>query len=379
MSAMLRVVGCILLLTLSSPAAEATDPPSGIPDLVALIEVEMAAGRHREAEQAGRRLVERHPGYADGYLLLASALESQERNREAAGVLLGAGRALVESGLAATGVDYLRMALRLDPDSPAIRGLLGQALLRVREYKEAAGLLRSALESSPASAALPLKLSLGAALWEDGEFVEAEVVYRDGLKTSGRSLPALQSLAAMLLWNGSYAEARDLLDEAVALDPGSIQLQMDLANALRGAGEDDRAVALLRAIVLRAPEVGAARYQLAILLRRRGETGAAREQMEAFQELHEADQERTHRIGLQRARLDAGWDLLRQGKADDAAGHFAKLEQGPESLLGLAIARSDSGDHRGAVQALEQAILLDPERQDLRLRLARERVAAGVR
>ncbi len=377
MSATLRGVGCTLLLMLSSPAVQATDRPTEIPDLVARIDGEIEAGRHREAEQLGRQLVERHPGYADGYLLLARTLEAQELNREAAGVLLGAGRALVESGLTETGVNYLRKASALDPKSPAIQGSLGQALLRVREYKEAAARLRSALRSAPTS--LPLKLSLGAALWEDGKLAEAEAVYRDGLKSSGRSLPALQSLAAMLLWNGSYAEARDLLDEAVALDPGSIQLQMDLSNALRGAGEDDRAVALLRGVVARAPELSAARYQLAILLRRRGETDVAREQMEAFRKLHEADQERTHRIGLQRARLDAGWDLLRMGKADDAAGHFKKLEQGPESLLGLAVARSDSGDHRGAVQALERAILLDPERQDLRLRLARERVAAGGR
>ncbi len=369
----------MLLLTLSSSVAQATELPSGIPDLVARIGVEMEAGRHREAELAGRRLVERHPGYADGYLLLARALESQQRNREAAGVLLGAGRALVESGLSAAGADYLRDAMRLDPDSAVIRSSLGQALLRIREYKEAAELLRFALKSAPAAAALPLKLSLGSALWEDGKFVEAEAVYREALETSGRALPALQSLAAILLWKGRYAEAVSLLDEAVPRDPESIQIKMDLAAALVGAGEDERAVELLRDIVDRDNGLPAPYYQLAILLRRSGDLEQAAQVMETFRELHQADQERTRNIGLQRARLDAGWDLLRRGENDAAARHFEKLEQGSESLLGLATARSGSGDHKAAVRALERAILLDPERQDLRLRLARERVAVGGR
>jgi tetratricopeptide (TPR) repeat protein len=78
---------------------------------------------------------------------------------------------------------------------------------------------------------------------------------------------------------------------------------------------------------------------------------------------------------LRRAQLDAGWELIRQGRMDEAARQFESLETSAETLSGLAAAQSGRGDHEAAVRTLERAVAIAPDRFDLKIKLARARLA----
>jgi tetratricopeptide (TPR) repeat protein len=124
-----------------------------------------------------------------------------------------------------------------------------------------------------------------------------------------------------------------------------------------------------------APELARARYGLAQRLQRSGRRDEAAREMETFRRLTQADQERVRQANLERARLDQGWELLRGGKAREAEALFSQLGPNAEALSGVAFSRSAAGDHRGAVAALEKAVTLAPERDDLRRALDEERLA----
>lgn len=330
------------------------------------------AGRSTEAEQLYREVSERQPGYAEAHGGLASALRAQGRGAEALAILLQVGQSLLYGGNSPVAREYLEQAVEIDARSAAAHAALGHCLLVERDYERAAAELERAAglgERNPV-----VRIFLGAALWESGRIEDSERIYREVLAGGGRSLAALQSLGGLLLWQGRYSEAAELLAEARRADPTSTQLALDQARALDGAGRVEQAIGAYRQLLRSAPELYAARYNLALLLRGIGEQEQARAQMERFREAHAAAQQETHRRTVGRARVDFGWELIRAGKSELAAAHFRDLGDDAEALSGLAAALDALGDRRGAVGALERALTLAPQRQDLRLRLARVRL-----
>ena len=122
-----------------------------------------------------------------------------------------------------------------------------------------------------------------------------------------------------------------------------------------------------------------AHYYWGVLLGRMGEPEAAREALSRFQALHRTEQQSLHEQKRQQARLNQGWHWLRSGDAQSALERFREFPETPDSLEGLAAALSATGDEAGAVRALERALALAPGRVDLRVELARARMAEGAR
>jgi tetratricopeptide (TPR) repeat protein len=327
------------------------------------------SGRLQDAEQGFRELIAQHPGLADAYAGLADTLQRLDRTDEALSLLLEAGQGLVYAGDEETGRDYLRRAVEISPNSAAARAALGYAELRATDYAAAVRDLRRAIELGQSGAAV--QLYLGAALWESGQLEEAERIYRRLLDREPTArVPTVRALGGLLLWQGRYEDAVPILEEAARAEASSAAVQFDLARALAGAGRDAEAIAAYRRVVELAPRMPAARYGLATLLARAGETAASREQFDVFQQLHEAEREATRREGMLQAKIDRGWELMRDGRWMEAAEHFRSLEPTPDTLAGLAAALSAAADPRGAAAALERALALAPEREDLRRQLA---------
>ena len=99
--------------------------------------------------------------------------------------------------------------------------------------------------------------------------------------------------------------------------------------------------------------------------------------MDVYQRLYQENQDRNREAKLAEARLERAWGLLQGGDPELAAEEFAALPPTLDALEGLAYARAATGDHAGAVQALEAAVPMAPERRDLQRMLAQERLAAG--
>ncbi len=290
--------------------------------------------------------------------------------------LTNAGRRALEAGRHAEAIQSLEAAVRLAPAAAEIHSMLGRAYLLGHQAKPAQASLARAAELG--SQDPRTFLYLGSAAWELGRPEEAEAAFRKALGSGSgaTTLIALQQLGRLLLWQGRPADALDPLQRAAVLLPDEVDLQLQLAQALDAANKPAESLAAYRRAVTLAPELARARYGLAQRLRRSGDLDAANREMETFRRLTAADGERIRRGNLERARLDEGWALLQGGRAKEAEALFAQLGESPEALSGIAFSRSAAGDHRGAVTALEKAVALAPDRDDLRRALDEERLAA---
>ena len=359
-------------LLLATASAEDAGVVRAMDDAQAALE----AGDAARAETLYRRAAEASPGYAEAWAGLARALGARGRRDEAVEILLGVGQGLVYSGRHEAGRALLDDAVELAPRSGATRAALGHALLLLKQHAGAVAELERAVELGERAPAVDLLL--GSAYWEAGRVEASETVYRRALARAPEDGALLQSLGGLLLWQGRYAEAAELLGRAVARGAGP-PVRLDLARALEGAGRETDAMAAYEQVLRQAPDLYPARYSLARLLARTGRTEEARREMERFREAQAAGRERTRREQLDGARLEHGWALVRAGRPEEAERHFAALDTTPASLAGLAASRSARGDHEGAAWALARAVALDPARYDLRLELARERLGGATR
>jgi tetratricopeptide (TPR) repeat protein len=364
------------LVLLVAPAGADVEPPRG-DEIGAALEraaALLAGGQAYEAEGLYRDLRSRHPGLTEAYEGLADALAAQNRRREAAAVLEELGRGWLAGGDYRTATGYLERSAEWAPDWAPAHATLGRALLLGLAYGRAEEHLARAVNLGDSSVAT--RTYLAAALAENGKAARAEALLQ-GLAASGALAP-LHQLGRLLLGQGRYDEALAALARAIALGPPPVDLELDLGQALEGVGRIDDAIAAYERAAASAPDPSRAHYRLAVLLARRGEGERAAAELETYRRLYAAEQERVRRQGVERARLDRGWHLLRTGRPEQAAEQFRAVPETADSLRGLALALSALGRHRDAAQALERAVAAAPEDQELRLLLADERRAAGL-
>ena len=369
----LPVLVVLLFVPVGDAGGQASTAHRDPGDMLARAEGALAAGRAAAAEELYRSILAENPGLVDAYRGLARSLGVQERGGEAAEILAGLGRGLLDAERAAAAADVLTEASRLAPPSVELLALLGKARLFARDHPAAIEALGGAVAAGDRRT--PTRLYLAAALWEDGRFGEAETVYRE-LLAEGTSFVALHQLGRLLHWRGRSEEALPLLRRAARLRPSAADVAYDLAQALDGAGEAAAAIEVYRRAVELAPSSYKAHYGLAMGLARQGERVAAEASLAAYRRLYADEQRRTHAEGRERARLDQGWALLDAGDIDAALEHFEALEPGVEALAGRAAAHARRGEHARAVKLLERAVSLAPDRRDLRLCLAEERLRA---
>lgn len=307
-----------------------------------------------------------HLGLAESLLALGKPREAAAEAARGAALYLDAGDA--EQALA-----VLEAAAGTDPSSTLVARLRGRALLGLQRYGAAADALAEALRLGDDD--LETYLLRAAALWEMGETVDSEAVYREAVHISGGAPVALHQLGSLLLWQGRYAEARVVLDEALAAAPHVPDLALDLGRAAEGTGDlEEAAEAYARAVGF-APDNSGARYALGRLLVRLGRGEEGREHLEAYRRLYEAEQRHLHESKLSSARLDAAWELFSQGRAAEALAELKRAPRTADVLAAMAGIHGALGDLAEAVAVLERALALAPERRDLQLELARARLA----
>jgi tetratricopeptide (TPR) repeat protein len=176
------------------------------------------------------------------------------------------GTTLLNSGDAASALDALRRAERLDGDSAEIRYNLGNALLKLGRTDEAVGHYEASIRLDPG--AVEPAIMLANALSQREQWTQAAEVLRravrDANPRTGRDTLAKAhfNLANTLSRQGDSAAAIAEYRLAIARDPRHHAAHYGLGVALQRAGRIDEAVAAYRMALEMAPEYVPARTAL---------------------------------------------------------------------------------------------------------------------
>ena len=133
--------------------------------------------------------------------------------------------------------------------------------------------------------AAPLLGVMAAVREEQGKFQEAEAIYRELLQKNRQFIPALNNLAVLLALGGRQLdEARDLIENAVALEGPNSSLLDTRATVYLSRGETDKALADLNELV--AQGAGPQNYfHLALAQRKAGRTTEAADSLKKARDL----------------------------------------------------------------------------------------------
>jgi tetratricopeptide (TPR) repeat protein len=262
-----------------------------------------------EAESVLRTVVSRNPGYAKAHEELGTVLLMAGRAAEARVLLeraielddrLQSARLKLSSALAAIGeVEQARSTLDLtarrdpalkaltdaaenvlagrleeaekkyrevlarQPDHvDALRGL-GNVARRMHQYRDAAALLRRAVELAPDYA--PAWGELGAVLIEMDEHEEALESIRRALRLEPDSASHQLNLGNALARAGRHAAAIEAFERSRTLEPERPGIHLALGNALKTMGRHDEAVAEYRRSIALAPDFAEGYWSLSNL------------------------------------------------------------------------------------------------------------------
>lgn len=236
-----------------------------------------------KAVEQARKIIEKHPGSAQGYMALASIYEGQ-RDR-------------------ARAISEVKNGLRVDANNVQALLYLGNLYETGKDYNQAMTHYAEASRKRPDFA--PALFAQGALLDSTGKKKEAAAVYRKVLAKSENYVPALNNLAYLcasgygskeeslrlaiaanklqpgnagamdtlgfaLLRNNRPADAKKILEKTVTLLPNNPTVQYHLALAYNASGEKNNAVkALQKALSLGSfPDARAASTLMAELSRK---------------------------------------------------------------------------------------------------------------
>ncbi len=314
-----------------------------------------------------------------------------------------------------------RAQLAADGTQVTIRLKLAKLYLQIEAYTEAVGEYRqviTALEVNdvPKSAASPRNPDISAAYHGLGlayagleKFDDAIAAYQRAIASAPDSAYTYAALGSAYANIHRYAEALEAYKIAVALDADDKMIHHQLGNVYSKRGEHAAAIRHQRQAVALAPRFGAAHYQLGLLYahekrwddaitayrtayqqdptlvealynlaqayRRIGDTTAAREQMERFQE-RKAVLDPLHQLrgALQRTQdpteraqilTNIGRRYLKDGNYEKAVWEYQKaLAMNPQlapAYNGIGIAYTMLEKYSEAIDAQQKALALQPD------------------
>jgi tetratricopeptide (TPR) repeat protein len=134
---------------------------------------------------------------------------------------IGLGDALLHLGQTSDAINEFWSALMLDPGNVSALSHLASALDLSGSYVDAAGAWSA----------------LGAALAAERRFHEATVAFREALEREAGSLRSRLGLGRVLMEVGQPAEAKQLFEAVIALDPGQVAAHRHVSDAYQMTGD----------------------------------------------------------------------------------------------------------------------------------------------
>lgn len=159
-------------------------------------------------------------------------------------------------------INYFQQVIDLDPDFALAYSGLADAYMLLPEYRADID-PREIQEKSEAAAVTAISLdpeipevltSMGwNTLIHDYDWAGAEKLLRRALEIESNNTGALHWLSHVISWQGRHDEALEVARKAVAVDPLSRLMQMNLAYILTDAGAYDEALPLVKAVIASRP------------------------------------------------------------------------------------------------------------------------------
>lgn len=200
--------------------------------------------------------------------------------------------------------------------------ILARALLAQNRAAEAiAPLERAARRGSDPE----IEMLLGAALSGAGRGTEAIEQLRKTTSRRPAFLPAFQELAGQLVKAGDLGQAIAVIESAVELAPGNINLQLDLARLLLARNDRPRARSILSAICAAAPGSPDILIELARAMLLDGDFAAAADAYRHVLALRPDDA---------MTRADLGACLLEMGDREAGEATLRSASRGGPQMLG---------------------------------------------
>ena len=259
-----------------------------------------------------------------------------------------------ESLLAA--IDYFQQVIKLDPDFALAYSGLADAYMLLPEYSAAVD-PREIQENSEAATVKALSLdpdlpevltSMGwNRLIHDYDWAGAEEMLRRALEIQPNHSGALHWLSHVVSWQGKHEEALAVARKAVAVDPLSRLMKMNLAYIMVDAGDFGRGIPLARTTIERNPNFVSQMRNLTLHELRAGDVKNGAMGLETWASAEGRDVAAARDIGRLFVRHQQSGELQ---EISDAL--VTRLELGSEDLAQV---YAFVGDGESALQALEIA------------------------
>ncbi len=235
----------------------------------------MEMGRREQAIDAVRAALKIEPALSNAWLVLGDLLfDAAERvgadqaymehiRRSADAPHIEAAMAALRAGNMADAEDVMRQHLRKLPGDVAALAVLGEALARGDEFREAEALLSRCVERAPSF--LHARQNLATILFRQLRGREA-LAHIEILLKHDADDPAYRELHANTLGQfGEVEEARRAYEALIHDFPDNVKSWINFGHFLRGIGQSDEALAAYRQAIALAPLNGDAYWAIANL------------------------------------------------------------------------------------------------------------------
>lgn len=227
-------------------------PPAAINYRLAIAEMYLAEEKYGVAEDYARQAVSLDPNHKTALLMVGKLLQMQSLSREALEFYLKAavldpndadpifftGNIYLDVGKPSDAISQYQRVLRVNQRYPRANSQMGQALLRLKQYKEA---LQAANQEKEINPDLPdAYLLAGEANYELKQYTACAVEYQKAVSKKAGSASVLVRMARCHRLNGSLDSAQSLLRQAQSIESGQPDLYKEQGAIfqMRGQGEE---------------------------------------------------------------------------------------------------------------------------------------------
>ncbi len=278
------------------------------------------------------------------------------------------GLALVYSDLGDT-KNAIEMLRRVNDRNPTARTLvaLAGAYEQMRDYSNAAGTLKKALELSPENA--ELKRALAQDLLYSDKYDEALKLYTDVAESDPQDPQAQLRIAEIYRQKHDFEKARAALAKAKALDAKNLEVRFVEVNLLESEGKPDEAVAAIRSMLddTRKPSYTVAeKGSRTMLLERLGflerQAGHNQQAADAFRQMAEVDPDTGARAAVHLIDTYRMSKNYTQALVEAEAGR-AKYPKDRYVVTAYASLLADMGKTQQAIAALKPLLTGEKDRE----------------
>jgi Flp pilus assembly protein TadD len=270
---------------------------------------------------------------------------------------LNLGMAYAKTAQLDVAVKVLREGLDTTPDSLALANELSVVLMILGREDEAFSVLEMALEKHPGDLDTQL-LYFRSLVTSHNE--KAKQVGHKLLLSAPHNWEALYLTGILETREAEWPQARLHLEQAVSLKPDYVRARTALGVVLAKLNDTQGARQQLEQAIAQGDMAPETRYELSRVYKSLGEVEKAKEQIDAYRQLSEAQSERAQAAG----KAQMGDQAMEAGDPQKAAALYREaIESNPgEALLEykLAMALDKSNDKTGELAALDRAIRLNP-------------------